>query len=85
MKTIAKIIQIGNSRGIRLPKKALDETGLSGEVELVTAHNELVIRPLVKTREGWEESYIQIAKFEDDNLLIGEQPTTDWDKNEWQW
>ncbi len=85
MKTTAKIIQIGNSRGIRLPKKALDETGLTGEVELVTGYNELVIRPLQKTREGWEESYIQMAKSGDDGLLIGEQPASDWDNNEWQW
>ncbi|MBW4061929.1 AbrB/MazE/SpoVT family DNA-binding domain-containing protein [Candidatus Saccharibacteria bacterium] len=85
MKTTAKIIQIGNSRGIRLPKKALDETGLSGEVELITVHNELVIRPLQHTRVGREESYVQMAKNGEDSLLIGEQPASEWDKSEWQW
>jgi antitoxin MazE len=85
MKTTAKIIRIGNSQGIRLPKKALDDSGLSGEVELVTGNNELILRPIRKARDGWEESYIQMAKNGDDTLLVGEQPASEWDNNEWQW
>jgi len=85
MKTTAKIIRIGNSQGIRLPKKALEDSGLSGEVELVTGHNELVLRPLRNPREGWEDAYIQMAMHGDDKFLLGEQPASEWDNNEWQW
>lgn len=85
MKTTTKIIRIGNSQGIRLPKKALEESGLGGEVEIATGQNELIIRPARKAREGWEESYRQMAKNSDDKLLLGEQPISQWDTTEWQW
>lgn len=71
MKTTAKIITIGNSRGIRLPKKALEESGLSDEVELETGHSELTIRSKRTVREGREESYITMAKLGQDRLLLG--------------
>jgi antitoxin MazE len=85
MRTTAKIISIGNSRGIRIPKKALEESGLTDEVELETGQNELIIRPKKAVREGWEDAYAQMARLGEDRLLLGEQPANDWDKNEWQW
>ena len=85
MKTTTKIITIGNSRGIRLPKKALEESGLTDEVVLETSDHELVIRPKRAIREGWEDSYIQMAKLQEDSLLLGGQPASDWDKTEWVW
>jgi antitoxin MazE len=85
MKTTTKIIIVGNSRGIRLPKKALEESGLTDEVELETGKNEIIIRSKRTIREGWEEAYVQMAKLEEDRLLLGEQPPSDWDKDEWQW
>lgn len=47
--TIAKW---GNSNGVRLPKKLLDEAGLHEEqpVELVAAEGTIVIRPLLRPR-----------------------------------
>lgn len=85
MKTTAKIITIGNSRGIRLPKKALEESGLTDEVELETGNNELIIRSKRAIREGWEDAYIKMAQLGEDRLLLGEQPASEWDKNEWLW
>jgi antitoxin (DNA-binding transcriptional repressor) of toxin-antitoxin stability system/virulence-associated protein VagC len=43
MKT--RIVRIGNSQGIRIPKVLLAETGLEGEVEIEVHGAELVIRP----------------------------------------
>ncbi len=42
MKT--RIVRIGNSQGIRIPKLLLAETGLEGEVEIETRGRELVVR-----------------------------------------
>ena len=58
----AQIVQIGNSQGIRLPKALLEQTGLSGEVELKARDNEIVIRPLRKPREGWDEAFRAMAQ-----------------------
>lgn len=49
MKT--RIVRIGNSRGVRLPK--LDQTGLPDEVELEAHGNSLIIRPIRFDRAQW--------------------------------
>lgn len=51
MKT--RLIQIGNSRGVRLPKPLIEEAGLTNEVELEVRDHSLVIRP-VDTARGRE-------------------------------
>ena len=85
MKTTAKIIKIGNSQGIRLPKKALEDSGLSGEVELTSSYNQLIIRPVRQAREGWEQSYRQMSKNGEDAVLIDNVGESEWDTSEWQW
>ena len=40
----SKIISIGNSQGIRIPKPLLERTGLSGDVELVARDGVLLVR-----------------------------------------
>lgn len=42
---ITTIISIGNSRGIRIPKLLLDESGLGNEVELKVKKGEIRIVP----------------------------------------
>ena len=43
MKT--RIVRIGNSQGIRIPKPLLEQTGLRGEVEISAQDDSLIIRP----------------------------------------
>lgn len=44
----AQIIKIGNSRGIRIPKTLLEETGLDGAVSLRVDGRKLIISPVKK-------------------------------------
>jgi antitoxin MazE len=82
----AQIVRIGNSQGIRLPKVVLEQAGLSGEVELKVRDNEIVIRPLRKPREGWDEAFRAMAENGDDKLLDADAPSlTQWDESEWEW
>ncbi|MBW4061958.1 hypothetical protein HJC99_05300 [Candidatus Saccharibacteria bacterium] len=39
----ASIVTIGNSKGIRIPKPLLEESGLSGDVELKAVKGEIKI------------------------------------------
>jgi antitoxin MazE len=80
----AKIVRIGNSRGIRIPKPLLEEAGLVGEVEIVVEDNALVIRPVAAAREGWAEAAREAAERGDDGLL-DEQVSTRFDIEEWEW
>lgn len=84
MKT--RIVRIGNSRGIRIPKPLLEQTGLRGEVEIVADNGSLIIRPAAKPREGWAEAFREMAKRGEDALLDPDVPSlTSWDEEEWEW
>lgn len=62
MKT--SIIKIGNSRGIRIPKKLLEETKLYNEADIAVEKGALVIRPAKSgdIDEGVLLSYSALAK-----------------------
>ena len=82
----SKIVKIGNSQGIRIPKPLLEQTGLLGEVELAVEGNALVIRPVRRLRQGWAKAAEEMAAQGDDTLLDGDVGLhTDWDAEEWQW
>jgi antitoxin MazE len=83
MKT--RIVRIGNSQGVRIPKPLLEQTGLRDEVEIEVEGNCLVVRAARRPREGWAEAFEAMAAAGDDALLDGETPSTKWDEDEWQW
>jgi antitoxin MazE len=84
MKT--RIIKIGNSQGIRIPKVLLEQSGLGEEVELDVQDTQIVIRPAERPRQGWDEAFRSMAQHADDRLLDAESPgQTRWDEDEWQW
>ncbi|MBW4487056.1 MAG: AbrB/MazE/SpoVT family DNA-binding domain-containing protein [Trichocoleus desertorum ATA4-8-CV12] len=81
-----RIVKIGNSQGIRIPKLLLEQLHLSDEVELVVQQNQLVIRPARSVRQGWDEAFQKMAEHGDDQLLDPEATSlTSWDSNEWEW
>ncbi|MGD1867161.1 MAG: AbrB/MazE/SpoVT family DNA-binding domain-containing protein [Phormidesmis sp.] len=79
-----KLIKIGNSQGIRIPKVLIEQCGLSSEVELELIDSELRIRPASTVRVGWEDAFIKMSVRGDDQLL-DEPIETEWDKTEWEW
>jgi antitoxin MazE len=81
-----RIVAIGNSHGIRIPKLLLEQTGLSGEVEISVEDETLVIRPVKKPREGWAAAFQEMAERGDDTLLDRAAPgLSRWDEDEWEW
>jgi len=80
----ARVVRIGNSRGIRIPKVWLDQLGLDDEVELAVHKDRLVIRRSHRPREGWEAAFRSMAEHRDDRLL-DEPAATKWDREEWEW
>jgi len=84
MKT--RVVRIGNSQGIRIPKLLLAQTGLRDEVEISAEGDTLVIRPANKPRTGWAAAFQEMARRGDDALLDDVAPTlSTWDESEWQW
>jgi antitoxin MazE len=80
----AQIIQIGNSQGIRIPKVLLEETGMSGDVELEATADGILIRNIKKPRGDWDAIFKQLADADDDVPLSGEH-ASEFEKNEWKW
>lgn len=79
-----RIIRIGNSRGIRVPKVLLDQAELPDEVELRAEPGRLVVQAVRRPRAGWAEAAQAMQKRGEDNLLDG--PTaTRFDLKEWEW
>lgn len=89
MKTTAKIIRIGNSQGVRLPKRVLEEAQLGSEVVVEVRSGEVVLRPANHPRAGWEEQFrLMHERGDDDTEELRDWrnlPPTSWDLNEWKW
>ena len=82
----ARIVKIGNSRGIRIPKPLIEETGLGEEVEIQVEGNRLVIAPASRARADWATSFQKMAQRGDDALVDGDvQVGTVWEEGEWEW
>ena len=81
------IIRIGNSKGIRIPKPILEQTGIVEDVELeVVENNHIIIRPVLNPRDGWDIAFKTMSEKDDDNLLqVAENISHSWDDEEWQW
>ena len=82
MKT--KIVRIGNSRGVRIPKPLLEEAGLEDDVELRVVDSGIIIESIGTPRSGWAEAASQLNARGDDQLLDEPVPT-EFDESEWTW
>lgn len=80
----ARVVRIGNSRGIRIPKLWLDQLNLGDEVELAVRQDFLVVRRAHAPREGWADAFQTMAKNHDDRL-VDKSHLTDWERKEWSW
>lgn len=78
-----RIVRIGNSQGIRIPKPLLEQAGLSGEVELVLDGRVLLVKP-AQARQGWDVAFQAMAEEGADHLLDGSDGTR-FDDEEWTW
>ena len=83
MKT--KVVRIGNSRGIRIPKVILEQYRIKDTVELETKDDGIMIRSTHPVRKGWDAAFKAMHKNKDDALLIADGLGTAWDEKEWTW
>ena len=82
MKT--RLVQIGNSRGVRLPKLMIEEAGLDDEVELQVRDGAVIIKAVRDSRSGWEDAAKDLRNSSGDLLLDPPTPTL-FDEEDWEW
>jgi antitoxin MazE len=86
----AKLVPVGNSKGIRLPKALLAAAGLEDEVTLRVHNGTLVIAPARRRRRpraGWAEAVRKEIELNgpDRPDLDWEGTPNEWDREGWQW
>jgi antitoxin MazE len=79
-----RLVRIGNSRGVRLPKTIIAQAGLTDEVELGVREGAVVIARVTSARSGWADAARQMRQRDEDRLLDA-SISTDFDEKEWQW
>jgi len=64
------VINIGNSKGIRLPKTILEQYNISDTLELILEKGKIVLKPKSIPRKGWGKSFQLMSTNGDDKLII---------------
>jgi antitoxin MazE len=80
-----RLVRIGNSQGIRIPRAVIEQAGLQGELDLQVRRKQLVVRQAHRPREGWEDRFRAMAGRGDDRLLWPKATLTSFDEKEWEW
>jgi antitoxin MazE len=70
-----RLVRIGNSRGVRLPKTIIAQAGLTDEVELGVKDGAVVIARATSARAGWAEAAREMRRRGEDRLLDAPAPT----------
>jgi antitoxin MazE len=78
-----RIVQVGNSQGIRLPKAMIELSGIKEHIEIEVRENQIVITAATKARVGWGDAFAQMVSNGDElePLAVGNS----WDETEWNW
>jgi antitoxin MazE len=79
-----RIVSIGNSRGIRIPKSLLEQSELGTEVEIRAEPGRLIVSSVRRPRAGWSEA-AQRLRAEAGDRLLDAPVSTEFDRDEWQW
>ena len=78
------LIQIGHSRGVRLPQAVIAQAALVDELEIEAAPGCVTIRPVRRDWRGWAEAAKALHAAGEDRLLDPPVATT-FDRTEWTW
>lgn len=66
------IINIGNSKGIRLSKTILEKYNISDKIELILEKGYIILKPKTEPRKGWDKAFKKMHDNGDDQLLIND-------------
>jgi antitoxin MazE len=80
----ARLVRIGNSRGVRIPKPLLEQAGLAEDVELRVVADGILIASASSARRGWADA-ARDARARGDDALLDTPSATRFDEREWEW
>ncbi|HEU5011898.1 MAG TPA: AbrB/MazE/SpoVT family DNA-binding domain-containing protein [Roseiflexaceae bacterium] len=80
-----RLVKIGNSQGIRIPKVVLDQLHMADTIELEVQDDQLIVRSGTTPRADWAMAFQRMAAEGDDQLLDADSGLTTWEATEWEW
>ena len=81
MRMKARLVQIGNSRGVRLNKALLEHAALADDVVIDAEPGAITIRSAHAPRAGWAES----AAHGRHEPVMDDMSAVHFDDTEWTW
>ncbi len=79
----ARVVNWGNSRGIRIPRPLLEQAGIQDDVTLEVRAGEIVVRASAPApRAGWAESIDRMVAAGDAGCVWPDDMVDEFDKGE---
>ena len=64
------VINIGNSKGIRLSKTILEKYNINDKIELILEKDYIILKPKAEPRKNWDQAFKKMHENGDDQLLM---------------
>ena len=78
------VINIGNSKGIRLSKTILEKYSINDKIELILEKGYIILKPKAEPRKNWDKAFKKMHENGDDQLLMddvfGDENFEEWSK-----
>jgi antitoxin MazE len=82
-KISGRVVKIGNSQGIRIPKLLLEQSGIQEKVNIEARNGQILISAAASPRSDWDKAFAGMAQEE--LLQLDEATGNAWDEEEWEW
>jgi len=66
------VIQIGNSKGLRLSKTLLEKYNIKDKIELILEKGYIILKPISRPRKNWDKAFKEMNENGDDQLLFND-------------
>ena len=80
-----KLINIGNSKGLRLPKTIIQQYKIGEDLQIELQEDGILLKPLTKPRTGWSEQFENAVKPNEKQEKNWIEARNRFDKEEWTW
>ncbi len=82
-----KLIQIGNSKGLRLPKNIIVKYNLKEVLEIFETDEGILIKPASEVRKEWDAQFkrANASDVPDDDFSDFMSASSEFDRSEWKW
>jgi len=80
-----KLINIGNSKGLRLSKALIQQYNITEDIQLELKEDGILLKPLTKPRTGWSEQFEKAVKPIENQEKNWIEAHNRFDKEEWTW